>query len=128
MSIKITRNSGYMASEKPLTIYAHGKEKAKIKDRETLQLNLKKYPAKVQVRSFDMKSNEIEVHTGEELIIKRSLGMPILFGVCILGLVIGNFLLESPFIPLIIVTFLYILLSKKVTTFKIEKTKTREEN
>ncbi len=126
MSIKIKRNSGIIASDRSLSVLANGKEKAKIANLETLQLNLKKYPAEVQVRSFDMQSNIIKVHTGEELEIKKSFQMPILFCVCILIILVGNILIDNMIIPPAIAFIIYMLAYKKVNTFKIVVTKTNE--
>ncbi len=67
MSVKISRDTGWIGMASGFQLYVNGEKAAKIKNKETLQLDFPDKEATIQASQWGVKTNERVVESGDEL-------------------------------------------------------------
>lgn len=72
MSIQIHRKTGWVGMFGNLQVLVNGDKNKKISNNETIDLHIPEAGAKVQASTFGMKTNEIKVKDGDQLLLKST--------------------------------------------------------
>lgn len=130
MTIKINRTTGWIGALINLSILVEGKKNRKIKNNETVELEIPNQEATIQAKQWGATSNKITVKDDDELeLITTSWGK---YSPILLGVIVGLLSLISEFptrmIVLIIVLALYTIIPIAIgaTTYKLIKQETNE--
>lgn len=120
MTIKITRDTGFSGMFTRMKLFLDGEIAGYINEDETVVIDVENFPTILKTRLFGARSNQIEVESGDEIIIK-SRNIEFIFIPILLFIAVIENIFNAPLIYIILTFALGLLLFLFVDAYKIIK-------
>lgn len=120
MTIKITRDTGFSGMFTRMKLFLDGEIAGYINEDETVVIEVENSPTILNARLFGARSNQIEVESGDEIIIK-SRNIEFIFIPILLFIAVIENIFNAPLIYIILTFALGLLLFLFVDAYKIIK-------
>ena len=120
MTIKITRDTGFSGMFTRMKLFLDGEIAGYINEDETVVIDVENSPTILKTRLFGARSNQIEVESGDEIIIKFR-NIEFIFIPILLFIAVIENIFNAPLIYIILTFALGLLLFLFVDAYKIIK-------